>query len=109
MCLDHPVSYTHLDVYKRQPLRMHEVKELMAKDAQVIDVRDPTAFAGGHIPKTLNIWKDGLPAYAGWFLNYDEPIIIIDDNNSNIDELRRHMVCLLYTSTLKLLKNWVYN
>jgi len=79
-----------------KPLRMHEVKELMAKDAQVIDVRDPTAFAGGHIPKTLNIWKDGLPAYAGWFLNYEEPIIIIDDNNNNIDELRRHMVRLGY-------------
>jgi len=79
-----------------KPLRMHEIKELMAKDAQVIDVRDPKAFAGGHIPKTLNIWKDGLPAYAGWFLNYKEPIIIIDDNNSNIDELRRHMVRLGY-------------
>ena len=40
-----------------KPLRMHEVKELMAKDAQVIDVRDPTAFAGGHIPRTLIFGK----------------------------------------------------
>ncbi len=79
-----------------KPLRMHEVKDLMGKDAQVIDVRDPTSFAGGHIPKTLNIWKDGLPAYAGWFLNYEEPIIIIDDNNESIDELKRHMVRLGY-------------
>ena len=59
-----------------KPLSMHEVKDCMARDAQVIDVRGPTAFAGGHIPNTLNIWKNGLPAYAGWFLNYEEPIII---------------------------------
>ena len=32
---------------------MHEIKELMARDAQIIDVRDPTAFSGGHIPNTL--------------------------------------------------------
>jgi hydroxyacylglutathione hydrolase len=79
-----------------KPLSMNEVKNLMAKDAQVIDVRDPTAFAGGHIPKSLNIWKDGLPAYAGWFLNFEEPIIIIDDDNSRIDELNRYLIRLGY-------------
>jgi hydroxyacylglutathione hydrolase len=79
-----------------KPLSMHEVKDCMARDAQVVDVREPTAFAGGHIPNTLNIWKNGLPAYAGWFLNYEEPIIIVDDNNDNIDELRRYLVRLGY-------------
>ncbi len=79
-----------------KPLSMHEVKDCMARDAQVIDVRGPTAFAGGHIPNTLNIWKKGLPAYAGWFLNYEEPIIIVDDNNDSIDELRRYLVRLGY-------------
>jgi len=79
-----------------KPLSMHEVKDCMARDAQVVDVREPTAFAGGHIPNTLNIWKNGLPAYAGWFLNYEEPIIIVDDNNGNIDELRRYLVRLGY-------------
>jgi hydroxyacylglutathione hydrolase len=79
-----------------KPLSIHEVKELMAKGAQVVDVRDPTAFAGGHIPNTLNIWNNGLPAYAGWFLNFDQPIIIIDDNNKRIDELKRYLVRLGY-------------
>ena len=79
-----------------KPLSMHEFKDFMARDAQVVDVRGPTAFAGGHIPNTLNIWKNGLPAYAGWFLNYDEPIIIVDDNNDRIDELRRYLVRLGY-------------
>jgi hydroxyacylglutathione hydrolase len=79
-----------------KPLSMHEVKELMAREAQVIDVRDPTAFSGGHIPNTLNIWNDGIPAYAGWFLNYEQPVIIIDDDNSRIDEIKRYLTRLGY-------------
>jgi hydroxyacylglutathione hydrolase len=81
-----------------KPLNIHEVKELMAREAQVVDVRDPTAFAGGHIPNTLNIWKDGLPAYVGWFLNYEQPIIIVDDNNNRIDEIKRYLIRLGYDS-----------
>jgi hydroxyacylglutathione hydrolase len=81
-----------------KPLNIHEVKELMAREAQVVDVRDPTAFAGGHIPNTLNIWKDGLPAYVGWFLNYEQPIIIVDDNNNQIDEIKRYLIRLGYDS-----------
>jgi len=79
-----------------KPLSIHEVKELMAREAQVVDVRDPTAFAGGHIPNTLNIWNNGLPVYSGWFLNYEQPIIIVDDNNKRIDEIKRYLIRLGY-------------
>lgn len=79
-----------------KPLSMHEVKDLMAREAQVIDVRDTTAFAGGHIPNTINIWSNGIPAYAGWFLNYEQPIIIIDDNNNRIELLKRYLIRLGY-------------
>ena len=61
-----------------------------------MDVRDPAAFAGGHIPNTLNIWKDCLPSYSGWFLNYEQPIIVVDENNSNIEDLKRYLIRLGY-------------
>ena len=79
-----------------KPLSIHELKELMAKGAQVVDVRDPAAFAGGHIPNTLNIWKDGIPNYAGWFLNYEQPVIIVDEDNNRIEELKRYLVRIGY-------------
>ncbi|ADZ08706.1 beta-lactamase domain protein [Methanobacterium lacus] len=79
-----------------KPLGIHELKELMSKGGQVVDVRDPAAFAGGHIPNTLNIWKDGLPSYSGWFLNYEQPIIVVDENNSNIEDLKRYLIRLGY-------------
>lgn len=79
-----------------KPLGIHELKDLMARGAQVVDVRDPAAFAGGHIPNTLNIWKKGIPAYVGWFLNYERPIIVVDENNNNIEELKRYLIRLGY-------------
>ncbi|MDD3984797.1 MAG: rhodanese-like domain-containing protein [Methanobacterium sp.] len=50
----------------------------------------------GAIPNTLNIWYNGLPEFAGWFLNYEQPIIIIDENNSRIDKIIRYLIRLGY-------------
>lgn len=52
-------------------LTIDEVKDYMNKGAQIVDIREPESYAGGHIPKTISIWKNGLPTYALWFLNYN--------------------------------------
>ncbi|NYT17579.1 MAG: MBL fold metallo-hydrolase [Methanomicrobiales archaeon] len=72
-----------------------EVRELQGR-AQLLDIRSPTSFAAGHIPGSLSIWKDGLPAFIGWFLTYEDPIILIDDFNCNLREVSRHFVRLGY-------------
>lgn len=72
-----------------------EIKELQGK-VQILDIRSPTSFAGGHIPASLSIWKEGIPAFAGWFLTYDTPIIIVDDFNCGLVEVSRHFVRLGY-------------
>ena len=79
-----------------KPLSMDEVKGFLENDAQIVDVRNPTAFAGGHIPRTLNIWREGIPAFAGWFLNYKKPIIIVEDKNNFMDEINRSLIRLGY-------------
>jgi hydroxyacylglutathione hydrolase len=75
-------------------LKVDEFKRLQEKGAQIIDVRKPTSFGGGHIPHTLNLWKEGVPAYAGWMLNYQDPIIIVDEDGQSMDEIRRYLVRL---------------
>lgn len=77
-------------------LKINEVKMLKEKGAQIIDVRNPTSFGGAHIPQILSIWKKGVPAYAGWMLNYQDPIVIIDEDGQSIDEVRRYLVRLGY-------------
>ena len=81
----------HLPVLR--PFTVKEIKERQAK-AQILDIRAPTSFAGGHIPGSLSIWKDGIPSFAGWILSYDTPIILVDDFNCGLSEVSRHFVRL---------------
>lgn len=77
-------------------LKVDELKTLKEQGAQIIDVRNPTSFGGGHIPDRLSIWNKGLPAFAGWLLNYQDPIIIVDEDGQSIDQVRRYLVRLGY-------------
>jgi hydroxyacylglutathione hydrolase len=58
------------------PLSAEEF-EARAAGAQVLDVRSETAFGCAHVPGALSIWEEGLPRYAGWFLSYDKPVLLV--------------------------------
>ncbi len=79
-----------------QPLNPDEIIKLTKKGAQIIDIRKPTSFGGGHIPHSINIWREGFSAFVGYYLNYEDPIIIIDDNGENIEDIVRQLVRLGY-------------
>ena len=70
---------------------------------QVVDIRSPTSFGAGHIPGSLSIWRGGLPTFMGWFLDYEKPIVIVDDFNLGIDEVARHFIRLGYDNLAGLL------
>lgn len=42
-----------------------------------VDVRDPEAVCGAHIPGSLAVPLDMLASFAGWFLPYDRPLGLI--------------------------------
>jgi hydroxyacylglutathione hydrolase len=77
------------------PLSKDELKKRLGK-SQIVDVRMAASFAGGHIPGTLNIWKHGLTYFAGWMLNYEDPIIIVDDTNEHLNQIIRYLVRIGY-------------
>jgi hydroxyacylglutathione hydrolase len=79
-----------------QPLSVAEMNRILLSGCQVVDIRSPTGFAGGHIPKSLSIWRDGVPAFIGWFLNYETPIVLVDDFNLNLEPVLRHFIRLGY-------------
>jgi hydroxyacylglutathione hydrolase len=37
----------------------------------------PGAFANAHIPGAISIWTEGLSSFAGWFLPYGKPLLLI--------------------------------
>ncbi len=79
-----------------RPLKYPQIKEMMNKDAQIIDIRKPTSFGGGHIPHSLNIWREGLSGFVGYFVNYEDPIILVNDNEGQLDPMLRQLIRLAY-------------
>jgi len=79
-----------------QAASAREIRPLADQKAQIVDIRSPTSFAGGHIPGSINIWRAGLPLFMGYFLNYEDPITLVDDFNLSLDHVVRHFVRLGY-------------
>ncbi|HOI71827.1 MAG TPA: MBL fold metallo-hydrolase [Methanobacterium sp.] len=77
-------------------LEAEDLKSLMREGAQIIDIRNSTSFGGAHIPHTLSIFKAGLSLYTGWLLDYQNPIVIVDEEGQNMDEIRKFLVRLGY-------------
>lgn len=48
-----------------------------SRDGLVIDAREPEAFAGGHLPGSLNIWMKGLSTFGGWVADIGTPIFLV--------------------------------
>lgn len=61
----------------------------------VIDLRDPLAFGGGHVPNALGIGIDGgFANWAGWVTPDDTPIVLVDREGDPavIERAIRHLV-----------------
>ncbi|WP_019591103.1 MBL fold metallo-hydrolase [Thioalkalivibrio sp. ALE20] len=70
-------------------------RRVEAGEVTVIDLRDPLAFGGGHVPGALGIGIRGPFAnWAGWVTPDDHPVILIDDTGDPavIEQAVRSMV-----------------
>ena len=47
--------------------------------ALVLDTRMDLGFNAAHVPGALSIWLGGLPSFAGWFLPYDRPLLLVTE------------------------------
>ena len=103
-----PPYFRQMEIYNRDgapilnrlpdlhPLSIPEVNHLRKSGCQILDIRSPASFGAGHIPGSLSIWRGGLPAFMGWFLDYQRPIVIVDDFNLDLDPVIRHFIRLGY-------------
>ena len=63
-----------------QPMDAKSFSALSEK-AQILDTRQELAFGAAHVPGSQSIWLDGLASFAGWFLSYDRPILLVGEGN----------------------------
>jgi hydroxyacylglutathione hydrolase len=78
------------------PLTAKEFKEEIEKGAIVVDTSDPAAFGGIHIKGSYNIWLEGLPAFAGWVLPYDKPLILVLEGMDHPEKAVRYLTRIGY-------------
>ncbi|NHJ84076.1 MAG: MBL fold metallo-hydrolase [Asgard group archaeon] len=96
-------------ITKPAALTVEDVKKYITEGAQIIDIREPESFAGGHIHGSISIWKNGLPAYALWLLDYDKPIVLIKGTHQDIEQAIRYLIRLGFDYIIGYLpgfRNW---
>jgi len=59
----------------------------------VLDTRAETDFCIFHIPNSIYIWPHGLSTYAGWFLEYDKPILLLCYEHE-VEKIIRYLIRL---------------
>jgi hydroxyacylglutathione hydrolase len=59
-----------------------------AGDVQVVDTRMELGFGSAHVPGAVFIAEGRLPSFAGWFLSYDKPILLVTETNDVTTSVR---------------------
>lgn len=80
------------EVPKLKKLSAEALKQNMAKGMKLLDTRNKTDFADGFISGSINIQgNNSFSTWAGWFLKYDEPFMILADEDQ-LDDLTRKLM-----------------
>jgi hydroxyacylglutathione hydrolase len=60
-----------------------------AYHATILDTRNELEFGAAHVPGALSIWLAGMPGFAGWFLPYDRPLLLVNETDDPMPVVRR--------------------
>ncbi len=78
------------------PLSPKKIIKAQENGALVLDVREPHNFAAAHIPRSLNVWLNGLPVYGGYAIPYGRPLIIVAERQQEVDIAVRYLIRIGY-------------
>ncbi|MCS6916651.1 MAG: MBL fold metallo-hydrolase [Chitinophagales bacterium] len=69
-----------------------QIMELLRQGTPLVDTRDKAEFARGFIPGSLNIQgNNSFATWAGWFLSYDKPFVLLAAPDRHDDLMRKLM------------------
>jgi hydroxyacylglutathione hydrolase len=76
-----------------RPLRVDEVRDAVAADALVVDLRSPAAYATSHVPGSLSIPAgSSFGTWLGWVVPHDRPLVLLLDDPSDWDGAARQLL-----------------
>lgn len=100
----YPAYYAHMGVINRrgpqpidlslpEPTDADQLRARLEAGEWVVDLRERTAFAAGHLPGTLAFeLSTNFAAYLGWLYQYGTPLTLIGETDEQVAEARRELV-----------------
>lgn len=73
------------------PVLPPEAFERAAQAGLVVDVREPEAFASGHVPGSVNVWMGGLPVFGGWIADAGTRLYLVLARDEDLAEAVLHL------------------
>ena len=82
-----------LDLSPAEPADAGELRRRIDAGEWVVDLRNRTAFARGHLPGTLNFEGSGnVVTYLGWLIPWGTPLTLVGDSPEQIADAQRELV-----------------
>jgi len=70
-----------------------EVRRRILAGEWVVDLRNRTVFAAGHVPGSLNFGLDGsLATYLGWLIEWGTPLTLLGETADDVARAQRELV-----------------
>ena len=70
-----------------------ELRRRIEAGEWVVDLRNRTAFAAGHVAGTLNVGLDGTFAtYVGWLIPWGTPLTVLGETKEQVAQAQRELV-----------------
>ena len=83
------------------PLNLPRVRELLARDAVIVDARSPVAYALAHVPGSVSIpVGSSFSTWLGWVVSPDRPIVLILESPADWDTIARQALRIGYESAI---------
>lgn len=58
----------------------------------LIDIREPMAYASGHLPGSMSLPVSMIPAFAGWFISEGQSVALIASDEAQLATAMTHLV-----------------
>lgn len=88
---------------KPKALDLKQFKE-RKDDSVIVDIRDVTAFLGSHAPGSYCLPEGMISAFAGWFLNPDDALLLVAADADQAERAARELYRIGYDNVLGYLK-----
>ncbi len=100
----YPAYYAHMspanlagpsepDLSPPTEARPEELRRRIEAGEWILDLRNRTAFAAGHVRGSLNFGLDGgFATYLGWLITWGTPVTLLGESSDQVAEAQRELV-----------------